>query len=99
MWRLRGVDQQRQNRRGPSLPNYTISQPNAATVLRPFLIVSLAETARQLGPASWQEGEETMITAVSKAWAILAPLGVETSDLRSLMDRAVRTAWKTKKDK
>jgi hypothetical protein len=76
----------------------------AATVLKPFLvsredIQSLVKTARSRGPATWLESEETMISAVSKAWALLAPLGVETSDLRRLADGAVRNAWKAQKDK
>jgi len=33
-----------------------------------------------------------MIATVAKAWIVLAPLGVETSDLRSLIDNAVRNA-------
>jgi len=76
----------------------------AATVLKPFLVSredlhSLIEMTRNRGgPASWRENEESMISAVSKAWALLAPLGVETSDLRNLIDGAVRNAWKPKKD-
>jgi hypothetical protein len=34
-----------------------------------------------------------MIATVAKAWIVLAPLGVETSDLRSLIDNAVRNAF------
>jgi hypothetical protein len=74
----------------------------AAAVLEPFRVgqedlLSLIETARSRGPASWREDEETMISAVSKAWALLAPLGVETADLRNLVDVAVRNAWKGKR--
>jgi hypothetical protein len=76
----------------------------AATVLKPFLvgkgdIQSLVYTARNRGPATWLESEETMISAVSRAWALLAPLGVETSDLRNLVDGAVRNAWKAQREK
>lgn len=75
----------------------------AATVLKPFLvgkgdIQSLVNTARNRGPAIWLESEETMISAVSRAWALLAPLGVETSDLRNLVDGAVRNAWKAQRE-
>ena len=74
----------------------------AATILNPFLVGkedlrSMIEKARARGPASWREDEETMISAVSKAWALLAPLGVETADLRNLVDAAVRNAWKGKR--
>lgn len=76
----------------------------AATVLKPFRVGredldTLVATTRNRRPVSWQEDEQSMISAVSKAWALLAPFGVETSDLRSLVDGAVRNAWKVKKDK
>lgn len=76
----------------------------AATALKPFLVSredlhSLVELARNRGPATWREEDEAMISAVSKAWALLAPLGVETSDLRGLIDGAVRNAWKAKSGK
>jgi len=35
-----------------------------------------------------------MIAIVAKAWVVLAPLGVETADLRQLVNTAVRNAWK-----
>ena len=31
---------------------------------------------------------------VTKAWMLLAPLGVEMADIRRLIDKAVRNAWK-----
>jgi hypothetical protein len=70
----------------------------AGTILKPFRVrkedLRLAvEMAGARGPASWQRKEKKMIVAVAKAWAVLAQLGVETSDLRSLVDNAVRTAW------
>jgi len=76
----------------------------AASALEPFLVDqedlrSAVAVARQRGPASWEQCEATMISAVAKAWAALAPLGVETSDLRPLIDTAVRTAWVKKKGK
>jgi len=90
----------------PSLGKVTEARriSEAATVLKPFLvgredIQTLVELARKCGPAKWVESEETMISAVSKAWALLAPLGIETSDLRSLVDGAVRNAWKAQKGK
>jgi hypothetical protein len=89
----------------PSLGKVTEARriSEAATILKPFLvgredIQSLVKTARKRGPATWLESEETMISAVSKAWALLAPLGVETSDLRSLVGGAVRNAWKAQKE-
>jgi hypothetical protein len=35
-----------------------------------------------------------MISIVAKAWVLLAPLGIETPDLRRLVELAVRNAWK-----
>jgi hypothetical protein len=35
-----------------------------------------------------------MIAMIAKAWMLLAPLGVETADLRRLVNDAVRNAWK-----
>jgi hypothetical protein len=76
----------------------------AATALKGFLVdkddlQSLTEMARKRGPTAWREDEQTMISAVGAAWALLAPLGVETADLRDLIDGAVRNAWKPKKEK
>jgi hypothetical protein len=34
-----------------------------------------------------------MISAVARAWEHLAPLGVETAELKKLIDDAVRGAW------
>jgi hypothetical protein len=87
----------------PSLRNIDIDRriSEAAAVLKPFLVgpedIRPLIESRSKGPASWREDEEPMISAVSKAWALLAPLGVETADLRNLVDVAVRDAWKGKK--
>ena len=90
----------------PSLGKATEARriSEAAVTLKPFLIVrediqALVQLARKRAPAKWVESEETMISAVAKAWALLAPLGVETSDLRNLVDGAVRNAWNAHKGK
>jgi len=46
----------------------------------------------------WQPEEKTMISTVAKAWAQLAPLGVETSDLRAFLDESIRYAFVGKKE-
>jgi hypothetical protein len=46
----------------------------------------------------WQPEEKAMIAAVAKAWAQLAPLGVETSDLRTFLDETIRHAFIGKKE-
>jgi len=73
----------------------------AATALKPFLvgredIESLIKEVHARGNPMWREEEAPMIAAVAKAWEFLAPLGVETADLRRIVDMAVRDAWKAK---
>jgi hypothetical protein len=72
---------------------------DAARILKPLHIgrealESLVVEARVRGPAQWRPEEKKMIALVGRAWEILAPLGVETSDIRRLVDKAVRNAWK-----
>ena len=38
--------------------------------------------------------DKKMIEIVAKAWKLLAPLGVETGDIRRFVDDVVRNAWK-----
>lgn len=71
----------------------------AARILKPLLIKrsdieTLVAEARAKGLVSWSEEEKKMIAIVAKAWVLLAPLGVETADIRRLVDNAVRNAWK-----
>ncbi len=71
----------------------------AAKVLKPLLIKrsdleELVAEARAKGTASWSTDEKKMTSIVAKAWVILAPLGIETTDIRRLVDKAVRNAWK-----
>jgi hypothetical protein len=75
----------------------------AAKLLEPFHVtaqdvIELVKKTRCAGPPSWTADETKMIATVAKAWIVLAPLGVETSDLRSLIDNAVRNAF-TRKSK
>ena len=70
----------------------------AATVLKPLLVgwadlEALVVKTRARGPAAWRQEEKTMITLIARAWEILAPFGVETADIRKLVDRRVRNAW------
>jgi hypothetical protein len=72
---------------------------DAACILKPLRIdrealESLVVEARARGPAQWRPEEKKMIARVARVWEILAPLGVETSDIRRLVDKAVRNAWK-----
>jgi len=51
-------------------------------------VIGLVKRAQSAGQPSWTAAEAKMIAAVAKAWVVLAPLGVETADLRSLIDNA-----------
>jgi hypothetical protein len=71
----------------------------AARILKPLRIrrshlEELVSEARARGTVSWSVEEKKMIAIVAKAWVLLAPLGVETSEIRRLVDNAVRNAWK-----
>jgi hypothetical protein len=71
----------------------------AARILKPLHITkwhlfALVVEARERGAAAWSEEDKKMIAMIAKAWALLAPLGVETADLRRLVNDAVRNAWK-----
>ena len=55
-------------------------------------IIGKASIRRQ--PALRRCGVPSMIALVSIAWKMLAPLGVETADIRRHVDKAVRNAWK-----
>jgi len=71
----------------------------ATRILEPLLVKRLdleamvAET-RARGTALWSEEEKKMTAIIAKAWVLLAPLGVETADIRRLVEKAVRNAWK-----
>lgn len=71
----------------------------AARILKPLFIKrsdleTLVAEARARGPAAWTEEEAKMTALVARAWVKLAPLGVETADIRRLVNDAVRNAWK-----
>ena len=70
----------------------------AATLLKPFRITpddleKMVDGVQTRGPSSWLRQEKAMIELTAKAWAVLAPLGVETGDLRVVINEAVRTAF------
>jgi hypothetical protein len=71
----------------------------AARILKPLLIKrsdleELISEARAKGTASWSTDEKRMTSIVAKAWVLLAPLGIETTDIRRLVEKTVRKAWK-----
>ena len=71
----------------------------AAEILKPLRlskedVEKLVTEARARGNATWTHHDKKMIEVVARAWKLLAPLGVETSDIRRCVDDAVRNAWK-----
>ena len=83
----------------PPTIDENLSILEAARILKPLRIrrshlEELVSEARARGTASWSGEEKRMIATVAKAWVLLAPTGVETSDMRRLVDKAVRNAWK-----
>jgi len=75
----------------------------AAKLLEPFHVtaqdvIELVKKAKCAGPPLWTAEETKMIATVAKAWALLAPLGIETSDLRFLIDNAVRNGFTRKRN-
>jgi hypothetical protein len=76
-----------------------ISIAEAARILKPLFVKqsdleAVVVEARARGTPSWSEEEKRMIAIIAKAWVLLAPMGVETSDIRRLVNNAVRNAWK-----
>jgi hypothetical protein len=71
----------------------------AARILKPLRVrrsqlEKLISDAHTRGAAAWSAEEKKMIAIVAKAWVVLAPLGVETTDLHQLVNNAVRNAWR-----
>jgi hypothetical protein len=75
----------------------------AAALLGDFRVTersleTLVNSIRAQREPLWQPEEKAMIAAVAKAWTQLAPLGVETSDLRTFLDEAIRYAFVRNKE-
>jgi hypothetical protein len=85
----------------PEVPGLDIKTviSEAATILKPLRInredlEKMVSEKRAKGASPWSIREKKMISIIAKAWALLAPLGVEPADIRRLTDTAVRNAWK-----
>jgi hypothetical protein len=71
----------------------------ATNILKPLRISqgeleNLVTQSLAKGPSNWSIQDKKMISIIAKAWALLAPLGIESADIRRLADNAVRNAWK-----
>jgi hypothetical protein len=51
------------------------------------------------GIVAWSEEEKKMRIIVENAWMKLAPFGVGMPDIRRLVDKTLRDAWKTNQEK
>jgi hypothetical protein len=74
----------------------------AAKLLGPFQITPedleiLVDRVEARGTSSWLRKEKAMIALTAKAWTALAPLGIETGDLRAVIDEGIRAAFSRKK--
>jgi hypothetical protein len=86
------------NPKGPGLDEEGLIG-EAVKILKPLRIKreeleNLVSETRAKGPSHWSVQEKKMIGIIAKAWALLAPLGIEPADIRRLADSAVRNAWK-----
>jgi len=71
----------------------------AARILKPLRlkqadVEKMVAEARARGTATWAVHDKKMLEIVAKAWKLLAPLGVETGDIRRFVDDVIRNAWK-----
>ena len=83
----------------------------AAWILKPLrverpAVESLVSEALARGTSSWSRGvvawseeEKKMRIIVENAWMKLAPFGVGMPDIRRLVDKTLRDAWKTNQEK
>jgi len=85
----------------PEIPGLDVKAviSEAAKILKPLRInredlEKLVSEIHPRGASHWSIQEMKMISIVAKAWALLAPLGVEPDDIRRLTDTAVRDSWK-----
>jgi hypothetical protein len=83
----------------PSLINADRMIDEAAKILKPLRIKrayldSLIANAPHKKEIRWSPDERRMAAIIAKAWLLLAPLGIEMSDIRELVDNTVLNAWK-----
>jgi hypothetical protein len=71
----------------------------AATVLQPYgvteeeLMALVEKHAADTGCA-FQDADKSVIKRVAEAWSLLAPLGIEAGEIKTLVDASIRNAWK-----
>lgn len=71
----------------------------AATVLQPYGVteaelVTLVEKHAADIVWGFQDADKAVIKRIAEAWSLLAPLGIEVGEIKSLVDDSIRNAWK-----
>jgi hypothetical protein len=71
----------------------------AATVLQPYGVAeadlrALVEKHAADIECGFQDADKSVIKRIAEAWSLLAPVGVEVGEIKSLVDDSIRNAWK-----
>jgi len=74
----------------------------AADILAPYCVGAahlrrLCEGHAEEGTRLFRENERKAVGQVARAWGLLAPLGVEPSELKALMENCLKNAWRNPK--
>ena len=74
-----------------------IERPAVESLVSEALVRGTSSWSR--GVVAWAEEEKKMRKIVENAWMKLAPFGVGMPDIRRLVDKTLRDAWKTNQEK
>ena len=64
--------------------------------ISPYQLVELCVPHIEHGMRDYRESDQNVVRQVAEIWKLLAPFGVETSEIKSLMDDCVKNAWTPK---
>jgi hypothetical protein len=60
----------------------------------PLHLRRLCEEHAAEGTRQFRDCDARMVSAIAEAWCILAPMGVEPMEIKALMEKCLRNAWK-----
>lgn len=63
----------------------------------PLHLRKLCEEHAAKGTRNFRESDSKTLVKIANAWLLLAPLGVEPMEIRTLMDECLRSAWRNPK--
>lgn len=71
----------------------------AASFLGPYRVSAadlrrLCEARIEEGSRQFRDSDAKTVSQIAQAWCILAPMGVEPREIKALMDKCLRNAWK-----